>query len=811
MLNPASGSTSGGGTISVSVDPAKLSTTSSGNFSSSITITSGDASNSPITVPVTLAVIGANTLTASPNSLSFLYQAGGTLPASQSVAVGSTVSALGFTATASTNSGHWLSVTSSGATTPANLTVSVNPAGLTPNTYTGAITLTSGSGTPVNVPVTLTVTAATSLTSTPSSLTFTYLSGTPPPPAQTIAIATTGSVTSFTAATATVSGANWLSASPLSGAIPGSITVRANPTGLIPGTYNGTVTVTPSGSGTSPLIVPVTFNVLPPGGLTATPASLGFGYQIGGGPPGALDLSVGSNGPPFSFTVSISIASGGNWLSASASSGVTPAHITVLANPAGLPPNDYSAVITITPAGAASPLKVPVNLSVTTMPAVVVSATSLAFAAQVGGAAPGPRSVSVSSTGPVFNFQTAAVISVSQPWLRVGPGAASTPASVSVSVNPAGLAPGTYNGSVSISAPGTVNNFISIPVILAVTTGPALAVAPSSIAFAAQTGTGSPAPQYVDLAGTTPIAYTSSASTDTGGPWLAVSPAKGSTPGRITISANPAGLAPGSYSGSVSLSYAGAAKPLVIAVNMTVTAAAPIIQAVTDAASLVSSPLAPLSLFTIWGTGMGPDQLTPLHITGNRVDATLADTQVLFNGAPAPLLMVQAGQINAIVPNSAAGALAANVQVIYHGVASNEFDVQVAGTAPALFTMDSSGKGQGAILNQDTTRNSATNPAAKGSIVVLYANGGGQTNPAGSDGAITPLILAQIPKLTLPVLVQFGGIDAKVLYAGPAPGEVAGVIQINAKLPAGVASGDVPVTVKIGGESSQPGVTVAVQ
>jgi uncharacterized protein (TIGR03437 family) len=580
----------------------------------------------------------------------------------------------------------------------------------------------------------------------------------------------------------------------------------------VPGTYNGSVTVTPSGSGSSALIVPVTFNVLPPGGLTASPASLGFGYQIGGGPPGALDLSVGSNGPPFSFTLSISVVSGGSWLSASASSGVTPAHITVLADAAGLAPNDYSAIITITPSGGANPLRVPVNLSVTTKPAVIVSATSLAFAAQVGGAAPGPRNVSVSSTGAVFNFQTAAVISVSQPWLTVGPGAAATPSSVSVSVHPAGLTPGIYNGSVSISAPGTMNSFISIPVILAVTTGPSLVVAPASIAFAAQGGGGSPAPQFVDLAGTAAsVAFTTSTSTDTGGPWLTVSPAKGSTPGRIMVSANAAGLAPGNYSGSVGVSYAGAAKPLVIPVSLTVTAPAPVIQVVTDAASLMSGPVAPLSLFTVWGSGLGPDQLTPLHLASGRVDTTLADTQVLFNGAPAPLLMVQAGQINAIVPNSAAGALAAKVQVIYQGIPSGEFDVQVAGVAPSLFTTDSSGKGQGAILNQDTTRNSATNPAAKGSIVVIYANGAGQTNPVGPDGAITPLLLAQIPKLTLPVSVEFGGIDAKVLYAGPAPAEVAGVIQINARVPAGVNSGAVPVTVKIGGEASQPGVIVAVR
>ena len=81
----------------------------------------------------------------------------------------------------------------------------------------------------------------------------------------------------------------------------------------------------------------------------------------------------------------------------------------------------------------------------------------------------------------------------------------------------------------------------------------------------------------------------------------------------------------------------------------------------------------------------------------------------------------------------------------------------------------------------------------------------------GPDGAITPLLLAQIPKLKLTVSVEFGGIDAKVLYAGPAPAEVAGVIQINARVPAGVNSGAVPVTVKIGGEASQPGVIVAVR
>ncbi len=148
------------------------------------------------------------------------------------------------------------------------------------------------------------------------------------------------------------------------------------------------------------------------------------------------------------------------------------------------------------------------------------------------------------------------------------------------------------------------------------------------------------------------------------------------------------------------------------------------------------------------------------------------------------------------------------VAVQYNGQTSAVFTLPVAGSAPALFTADASGKGQGAILNEDGSVNSLSNPAAKGSVVVLYGTGEGATDPPGVDGKLGGEVL---PKPTLPVTVSVDGKDAQVLYAGSAPGEVAGVIQVNVRLPNGVNSGAVPVVLQVGGASSQAGVILSVR
>jgi uncharacterized protein (TIGR03437 family) len=92
--------------------------------------------------------------------------------------------------------------------------------------------------------------------------------------------------------------------------------------------------------------------------------------------------------------------------------------------------------------------------------------------------------------------------------------------------------------------------------------------------------------------------------------------------------------------------------------------------------------------------------------------------------------------------------------------------------------------------------------------VILYGTGEGVTDPAGKDGQ---LALSGYPKPRQPVTVRIGGKEAEVLYAGAAPGLVAGVFQINVKVPEGLDGGAQPVVVQIGAASSSPEVTVAVR
>jgi len=176
-----------------------------------------------------------------------------------------------------------------------------------------------------------------------------------------------------------------------------------------------------------------------------------------------------------------------------------------------------------------------------------------------------------------------------------------------------------------------------------------------------------------------------------------------------------------------------------------------------------------------------------------------------------PLTYASAGQINAVVPYTLAGKFNTQVQVQYNGASSNVMPLGVQNAGPGIFTLDSSGMGAGAILNQDFTVNAPANRAARGSIVAIYCTGGGATNPVSVDGSITPATLP-LPLLTQPVSVLIGGSVATVQYSGAAPGGIAGFTQINVVVPDGVIPGaTVPIVVGIGAWVSQPGVTLAVK
>ena len=232
---------------------------------------------------------------------------------------------------------------------------------------------------------------------------------------------------------------------------------------------------------------------------------------------------------------------------------------------------------------------------------------------------------------------------------------------------------------------------------------------------------------------------------------------------------------------------------------------------VANAADYVSSAVSPGEIVSLFGSNIGPATAAGLQVAANgtAIVKSIGGVQVMFDNVAAPITYASAGQVNAVVPYEVAGNAQTAVQVVNQGAVSNTMSMPVQPSTPAIFTLNSTGLGPGAILNQDLTVNGANNRAAPGSVVVIYCTGAGVTNPASADASITG---TPLPYLTLPYSVTIGGQNAMVQYAGGTPGTVAGLTQLNVVVPMGVTPGTtVPVTVTIGGASSPAGVTLAVQ
>jgi len=269
------------------------------------------------------------------------------------------------------------------------------------------------------------------------------------------------------------------------------------------------------------------------------------------------------------------------------------------------------------------------------------------------------------------------------------------------------------------------------------------------------------------------------------------------------------------YPGGVTATYAydasGNLLRKLVAMAATGTPPAPFNNGVVNVASNQGTTVAPGEIVAIYGNGIGPAALALAPITpASFFDTIAAGTTVTFDGIPAPLIYASGGQSAAIVPYSVAGQTSTQMVVTLQGLASAPVKLSVAPSAPGLFSANSSGTGNGAILNQDNSYNSPSNPAARGAIIVLYGTGEGQTNPAGVTGRIA---LSVYPKPIQPVKVSIGGVDATagILYVGAAPDLVAGVFQLNVTVPTNVPAGAVPVVVTVGSASSQSGLTVSLK
>ena len=158
---------------------------------------------------------------------------------------------------------------------------------------------------------------------------------------------------------------------------------------------------------------------------------------------------------------------------------------------------------------------------------------------------------------------------------------------------------------------------------------------------------------------------------------------------------------------------------------------------IVDGASAQPGAVTPGKIVVLYGSRLGPATLAGASIGGDGKVATNAGgTQVLFDGVPAPILYTSSGQVAAVVPYAVDGKPGTQVQVRNGSLTSDTVAMPVFPAAPSIFSVDLSGTGQAAVLNQDgLTVNSAKSPAAKGSYISIYATGEGQTDPGGIDGS----------------------------------------------------------------------------
>lgn len=548
---------------------------------------------------------------------------------------------------------------------------------------------------------------------------------------------------------------------------------------------------------------------------TATPSSVTFTYQSGATTlPSAQTVSVKTSTGTPAFTVAIN-PNTDLWLSASPESGSLPASLSIRVNPTSLPVGSYSATVAVTVTGIANPVNISVTLNVTAPPSTLtLSPTTLTFTAP-----PVPvtaQTVALSTNGAPISYTATS----GSTWMTISPaiGVAllGDPVTLTVTVNPATLAPQTapYTGKITIVASGATVTAKSQNVTVNFTVN---SVAPTITSIWPSTLPVNGGAQTITIRGTN--FYSAS-----------VAKIQGVTTALSTMVLDSATLL--AVVPATSLLAAGTLNVLVenpppggdSATSAVTVASTPTILGIVDAASFAVGPVSPGQLVTIFGTNIGPATPAPMSISNGYVTTSLGGVSITIDGQNAPLIYVSADQLSAQVPYEATTGNSKQVSVTNGSNPPASATVTIAATSPGIFTADGSGAGQAAAVNYSASTsqyslNSSSNPAMIGDTVLLYLTGEGNynasplsgVNGASNTGYIIPSSLSPLPQLNPLPTVTIGGADATVSYAGPMVGSMLGLLQMNVVVPATSTTGAaVPVVVTIGGNATQAGVTLAI-
>ncbi len=310
----------------------------------------------------------------------------------------------------------------------------------------------------------------------------------------------------------------------------------------------------------------------PPGGggddplIAVSNATVGMTVTQGDPTMRSATVAISNAGGGTLSGLSVSVSYGGGvagYLTASLNSTTAPATLTLQASGTGMTVGSHPATVTVqSPVATNGSVSISVTCTVTapaTNPAIGLSNTSLAFAAQTTGAEPPVQTVSVTNagTGSLTGLAAAVSYQSGQPtgWLSASLSATTAPATLTVQASKTGLAAGTYNGTIAVTSSVANNSPQTVAVTFTVTQPPAIGLSETSLSFAS-VGAGVPAAQPVTVSNVgagsltglgTAIAY--GAGQPTG--WLSASLDGTTAPATLTVQASPGGLNSGTYQATI--------------------------------------------------------------------------------------------------------------------------------------------------------------------------------------------------------------------------------------------------------------------
>lgn len=232
----------------------------------------------------------------------------------------------------------------------------------------------------------------------------------------------------------------------------------------------------------------------------------------------------------------------------------------------------------------------------------------------------------------------------------------------------------------------------------------------------------------------------------------------------------------------------------------------PAISRVVNAASFEAGrAVAPGSYVTIFGAALSDVFLV---FATPYLPLSLAHVSVSFDSGglslPGRIHFVSDQQVNVQAPWEFQGRSSVQMKVsLGLDVTSAPITVQLSDYSPAAFEYDDSASGRrlAAALDQNFQLITGANPARRGQVVQIYANGLGPVDnqpPTGEPSPAEPLARTRVTPV-----VTIGGRQAPVSFSGLAPYFV-GLYQLNVTVPADAPTGIQPVIVSSNGIESKP-------